>query len=670
VVSVQNANTEFNRLFNYNNDLVLSNTQIQNQTGLNATSWNNQMLMWSDYRFYDPSIKGEPRWTAYAVIALAKQYRNENNLILKQQYEILSKKGAEFLLWLQDICDLDGGIPFRLIDTTSGGIYETGIAGVAFVECYRSFGDSKYKAAAIKTADWHLSHPGYPYIAPFGFKYYSNVNHLARSLRNLAEVYSITGKQVYLDAAFEIAEEIVAWQDYKHDNCPWGNQIPDGSWYWWDYGPTEPLPNGCIPNPEPGAFSPQRRTSYHNATLLGLAKLLEVTSQHILPGTTTVRNDQSFIQFREDMIRCIKKAINYIIANQETLSTSGGRVYGMIKEFKNHLDFGNYPNAATSNYVHCPLTLYPVITAYKALLQVNALEPSEITNLNLLINSISTAMYGINPTGWSSSEEYTEGFLPCWAYYSDFRQNFSPNDSVLKLLNANFEEKDIVWELWSWDENGVDISSNASYTGNKSIYILDTSSASKWAGLLVSAKPNTTYQLNARNYLLNGLQSLYMKYYDSSFSNISYDYVTNTDYYYWKEVSLTRQTPPNTSYIEIWLYSPTTQTSNGYWDAISLHEIAPKVTTKDKILAYTSNINIFPNPAHQFINVKITGGNDGDAVYITNSVGIPMKTLHLRNVSNTEYIEKIDVTNWDNGNYYITLYNNFEYKRFPFTVTK
>lgn len=163
--------------------------------------WPAPMLMWIN-------SGNQPRWTAFAVIALAKQYRNETDPAKKWQYETLAKKGAEFLLWLQFISNTNGGIPFTLDATTNiGHMYATAIAGIAFVECYISFGDTEYKYAAMLTADWHLVHPGYPYTSQsHGYTYYSNVNHLARSLWNLSEVYSITGKQQYLDAAFLLSE--------------------------------------------------------------------------------------------------------------------------------------------------------------------------------------------------------------------------------------------------------------------------------------------------------------------------------------------------------------------------------------------------------------------------------------------------------------------------------
>lgn len=105
---------------------------------------------------------------------------------------------------------------------------------------------------------------------------------------------------------FCFRKEIIAWQDYKHTGCPWGNNIPDGSWYWYNYMPTQPLPNACVMIPTPGTFSPQRRTRYHSATFLALSRLLEVTSQHVLAGTTTIRNNQKFSNFKNNLIASIK----------------------------------------------------------------------------------------------------------------------------------------------------------------------------------------------------------------------------------------------------------------------------------------------------------------------------------------------------------------------------
>lgn len=57
--------------------------------------------------------------------------------------------------------------------------------------------------------------------------------------------------------------------------------------------------------------------AYHQSVVLALSRLLEVTSQQLLPGTTTLKNGVSFLEFRNDLIDAIIKELNFMIDNQE-----------------------------------------------------------------------------------------------------------------------------------------------------------------------------------------------------------------------------------------------------------------------------------------------------------------------------------------------------------------
>lgn len=398
--SFTQASSEFNIFSTTYDALTWTASTITAHYGYNI-SWSQPMLMWNGER------PDWPKWTAFAVIAYAQAYRFETNESRKSYYATKAKGGAEFLLWLEWATGQNGGIPDGLTSgsnppATGKGPFTTGIAGVAFVECYLSFGDQKYFNAAKRTAEWQLLNPSYPYQYPAeAFMYYSNVNQHARPLWNLAEVYKITGDQRYLNRAIQLAEEIIAWQDQNQvGNCWPSGSIPDGSW-WWENRDPNPIPSGVDSSPNPGAtLAAERKIDYHCLTLDGLVALLESTQQQVLPGTTTIRNNVSFASFKSNLISSIKKAINYIIDNQEITNNSSLNQYrGLIQSYKLHSHavwntlYSGYNNSA-------PHGLFSIINSYLSLLKTNTLSTDDSNRLESLINSVSETLIGKYSFNW------------------------------------------------------------------------------------------------------------------------------------------------------------------------------------------------------------------------------------------------------------------------------
>ncbi len=223
-----------------------------------VVDWPNSMLAFKGYTAYHPNHGWQAiKWTGLQIGSYAIVYRFENNSSRKLLYEERAKKGAEFLLWAQDYFDLHGAFLSKLCcDNPIASLLDMASAGNGLLEMYRTFGDSNYFTAAKSIADYIYQYPPYPHLWHNDpYRYYGNPNHLGECLNFLSNFYQLTGKQTYLDLALQIAEELFAWQDYKHINDPWHesgttNGDWDGGWYWYIYAPN-PLPPGCIPNGNP-----------------------------------------------------------------------------------------------------------------------------------------------------------------------------------------------------------------------------------------------------------------------------------------------------------------------------------------------------------------------------------------------------------------------------------
>lgn len=525
-------------------------------------------------------------------------------------YEEKARRGLQYLLLLQEPqgetqfgAFVDDPSPFgddgcSLTIT----IYSTAHAGAALVEGYLAFGDEEYYNAAINAAEWHMQHPAYPYTDlstclpydPTGIGVpYSQVNIHGLQLWNLALVYSITGDQRYLDRCLELAEEIMAWQNYKDNQtygdppapkCPWEDpydDVFDGSWHKHDYSAIPPpgAPYSGPPCENPTWFIPDRRTCYHTFALRGLLKTLQYTGQQSLPGTTTLRNGVSFIEFRQGLIWSIIAATNYLIDHQETLPTSGSRFYGGYMEYKDHIQWWRASDDQLPPYelgVNMVTSAYGVETTidiYEDLMKYNfgILAAGDCNDLYDLLGGVTENMHDRYSSGpYDSGDWIGQAMMPSWGRYLLWSSS-GGSPQTLTLRNKSFEDREIVWELWSWDGEGVTISTVNPHSGNKCVHITDNStSASKWAAQIVSASPGLGYKLEAYAHVLSGRNQLYLEFLDKDFQSLALYYKnvdTNTSY---DKVTLTKTAPANTRYLRIWLYSPWYWLSEGQWDDVSL----------------------------------------------------------------------------------------------------
>ncbi|MEW6509230.1 MAG: T9SS type A sorting domain-containing protein [Bacteroidota bacterium] len=602
--SLTQASSEFNYIRTNMSYLTwtaqnLTSTFHYESLPLPPTAWPLSMLVVNNSR--------RPNGTAEEVRAYAIAFRFETNSTLKTIYETRAKQGAEFLLWLMTAAGNDGGIPDLIddytIDVSIKGPHHTAAAGCAFYECYLSFGDAKYRTALENTANWEISHSCYPFTYYFPpsrsgegtKKYYGRVNHQARALENLSNAYKITGNQLYLNRAIQIAEELIAWQDQNQvGNCWPSGSIPDGSW-WWENRDPNPIPSGVDSSPNPGAtLAAERKIDYHCLTLDGLVALLESTQQQVLPGTTTIRNNVSFASFKSNLISSIKKAINYIIDNQEITNNSSLNQYrGLIQSYKLHSHavwntlYSGYNNSA-------PHGLFSIINSYLSLLKTNTLSTDDRNRLESLINSVSETLIGKYSFNWGW-EETTPILLLDWAKMMNYR-SLSSISPTLTLNNPSFEERNTIWELWSWNGGGVTISNSYARTGSNSVRLLDNDPhAGMWAEQMTTATAGTTYKAEAYARIINSRQSLYLLFYDQNFNLLDFNYSHAYANSAWEKITVQMTAPTNTTYAVVKAHADWYWTSDGYWDDFSLTTVLQKQSSEIQI-PISFSLQNYPNP--------------------------------------------------------------------------
>lgn len=603
--TLQQSLSEFYVYATSYNYLTLDTNAIKSKFGYSQINWNEQMLMWS------PDASGSrPYWTAFVVISYAQVYRIETDSQKKALYAQRAKAGAEYLLWLQANSCVKGGLPSYTdgkLPTSDADPFNSAISGIAFIECWKSFGSTKYFEAALDIGDYLLDNPIYPYLyPPENYRYYSNVNQLSRTLWFFSEIYKITDDQKYLDRSLQVAEEIMAWQDYKDDRDPWGEVLNadstwDGSWYYYDYSP-QPIPKTCQPNlGARNGFGQDRRMSYHSATLYSLIKLLEATQQQILHGTISIRNNQPFNIVRNKLINSIKRGLNFMIDNQEEVN-SANAFRGLFKEYKNYRNYyiDNNPTFRIS-MTSAPHGLTTIADGFLTLLKANALTLQDQTRLLSLINGVSTNMLNKHSGNWWYNEWLTEGMMFNWARYIEF-QNSIPS-SILTLKNNSFEDKEIIWEFWSEGSSSVSVNSSEARTGTNSIHIIDTDkNASPGAALLITAIPYTDYQVQGYHKLLDGsAQSIGIEYYDANLNLISSGYQQAFSQPHYQLVKYKSLSPSNAAFLRIILFSSRENTSEGYWDDISANS---ELSIDDEGSNNEISLNNYPNPFNQMTKIK------------------------------------------------------------------
>ncbi|NWF89818.1 MAG: T9SS type A sorting domain-containing protein [Ignavibacteriaceae bacterium] len=495
-----------------------------------------------------------------------------------------------------------------------------GTAGIGLIECYRAFGDIKYFNAAKLITDFIYNNPPYPhqwYSDPY--RYYGNPNNIAEGLRLLSHFYQLVGDQKYLDLALQIAEELFSWQDYKHNSDPWQepgstNGNWDGSWYWYMYAP-DPLPPGCIPNGNPvyNGRAADRRMWYHCITLDGIIKFAQTIEQQRLLGTTTIRNNLSSQQFRNNIVNSIVRATNYIIDNQETVNSGSSKFRGLVKGMKWYRNYNaNFgPNYSTYEY-STQIGLGTLSNSLLYLQKTGILTTGDLSNLNSIINSISSKLITVRNMSFYVNDDYAV-VMNQWNQYIELLVKSAAGTSY-SLVNNSFEDRDIVWELWSWDGNGVEISNYSARTGSKSVHIIDNNSnGSKWAGLLLNASPNTIYKATAYANIFSGGQSLYIRYYDQNLNLLTTYYQTAWEQDRYQKVMLTTPTSPSsTKYLSLWCYADWYGTSEGFWDDVSITALINKNSIiSTEIAALTNSLNSYPNPFNPITTINYSIKDEG-----------------------------------------------------------
>lgn len=143
------------------------------------------------------------------------------------------------------------------VQNRDDGLYEAGIAGVAFLEGYRTFGQERFLLASARAADWALE-------CPTSWNY----NYNMFSVWHLSRHYSVTGDKRYFDGAVEKVLTTLAEQK------PNGRWEGHNSWIW-----------------------------YHGIILRGLAELYSV-----LPESH---------ELKERVRECIIRAVNRLIIDEK-----------------------------------------------------------------------------------------------------------------------------------------------------------------------------------------------------------------------------------------------------------------------------------------------------------------------------------------------------------------
>jgi hypothetical protein len=627
--------------------------------------------------------EARPRYTAASVGAYCDIYPLETNSSRKAEYLDYITKGLEFLMTVQDL-DAEGGILGSIGNVSTSpnitqipDVFVTSEAGISFTKCFRTLGNTDYLSAADDIANWSTIHQAYPYnTSPtYPYKYYSNANHLARQSLFFSYYYEITGDQEVLDASIEIAEEIMAWQDFRDTNDPWvdpniGPDYWDGGWYWYIYNPHTP-PIGSSPDSCQQGYGCSndfnRYMRYHETNLWALTKLLDVTGQHLLPGTTTGRNSDSYPDLRIKLINGIKKGVNYMMDNQET-SDLGNKVAGLIKEFKDYKEYSGTTLISSNRTIPSHNGLLSTLDAYYNLYRytegLSGLNESH--RLWVFHSTISDAMNGERTGnsnwGWPGWEV---AMLNNWARLAQFRNETSISnwDNGLKLTNPSFEQDIIEWELWSWNNTGVSISDSFSRTGNKSVHIKDqSSSASMWAAQIIEVQPNTSYTAEAYAKVISGYQSLYIKYYDEDYNLLNFDATSRWSSSSFQKVTRTLTSPFNAKYAVISLQTVWAYSSEAYWDDISFFETGtPKIvpvgdeTSSSKIMKFSLSQN-YPNPFNPTTIIRYSVGTESPVqLHVFDITGRMVKSLVNKTQKAGSYEVNFDASDLPTGIYFYTL---------------
>lgn len=167
---------------------------------------------------------------------------------------------------------------------------------------------------------------------------------------------------------------------------------------------------------------------------------------------------------------------------------------------------------------------------------------------------------------------------------------------TLTLNNPSFEERNTIWELWSWNGGGVTISNSYARTGSNSVRLLDNdSNAGMWAEQMTTATAGTTYKTEAYARIINSRQLLYLLFYDQNFNLLDFNYSHAYANSAWEKITVQMTAPTNTTYAVVKAHADWYWTSDGYWDDFSLTTVLQKQSSEIQI-PISFSLQNYPNP--------------------------------------------------------------------------
>lgn len=652
--NITNSATASTEFYNYHisisssNRFITNKSDIENYIGLSLVT-SDPLLVYDTWNNLGSKVRTGfyIKWLARLVESYAIMYQYETNGYYKYLYKTYAENGANLLLLLFNHPSLgngDGGLPEctnssqNNCNPTEMGVFATSAAASALYECYIAFNDIKYKNQVITTTEWLYNNSAYPYNSfLFGNKYYSNVNHLGLVLKATTNAYKLTSSKVFLDRAIQIAEEIIYWQNHSiGSNDIWIGSTDgtnDGTWYWYDYSNVG------------GTIAPTKKIDYHCSTMDGLTYLLDAINQTTHEGTVTIRNNQNFTDFIEELVLSIVDASNYILTNQETIDSSNG-YKGLIRSNKDELYYNIDTKVIEFDGSSSPYGISSLIRAYDCLKKIDDIDNQSIYNIESTIYSIvEEYLVHINSLNWAEHNIRITRMLSLADYYKFLIASKSRDYT---LNNSSFENNNVEWELWSWDNINPTVSNEYSYLGDKSVHIFDDNSdASKWALTKIDAKPLHQYTASAYVYVKNNRQSIYLKFFDSNNNLLSTQRTVkfqNTGFEY---ISISGIAPSNTSYCTVTLYSDWFRLTEGYWDNIDFIDngvTIPKV--RNSIVDSNVDFNSYPNPFNPMSNIEFKVDN-----YSHVKINVYNMTGELvANIANDFYSTGSHVVVFDAGN--------------------
>lgn len=239
-----------------------------------------------------------------------------------------------------------------------------------------------------------------------------------------------------------------------------------------------------------------------------------------------------------------------------------------------------------------------------------------------------------------------------------YYKNLSSLTPTLSLVNPSLEDRNVAWELWSWNGSGVTISNSFSRTGSNSVRLLDNDpNAAMWAEQMTTATPGTTYKADAYARIINSRQSLYLLFYDQNYNLLDFNHAEVWANSVWEKVTVQMTAPTNTAYAVLKAHADWYWTSDGYWDDFSLTTILPKRSSEmisDIPTEY--KIENYPNPFNPTTKISFSIPNDGHiSLKVFDILGREVAVLANQVFSAGRYEFDFNASNLPSGTYIYSL---------------